>query len=154
MRNVLSRFRIRILPKQEIYGIASKSAGFYTNFFVGSVEFFTSPEVDRILAHVDHSQVIYTHRQGDLGIQTAVVKTFLRPAEIFKLVEVTYEHTTTISNNTKRPNGGCLQNGGVSRGTTMTDTAWRRHESKYAQAVCCDRVLWPCAVTVFYGRVR
>ena len=181
MRNVLSRFRIRILPKQEIYGIASKSAGFYTNFFVGSVEFFTSPEVDRILAHVDHSQVIYTyqptdpparpltqppthptthsqviytHRQGDLGIQTAVVKTFLRPAEIFKLVEVTYEHTTTISNNTKRPNGGCLQNGGVSRGTTMTDTAWRRHESKYAQAVCCDRVLWPCAVTMFYGRVR
>ena len=65
MRNVLSRFRIRILPKQEIYGIASKSAGFYTNFFVGSVEFFTSPEVDRILAHVDHSQVIYTYQPTD-----------------------------------------------------------------------------------------
>ena len=39
---------------------------------------------------VDHSQLIYTQRQGDLGIQTAVVKTFLRPTEILKLVEVCF----------------------------------------------------------------
>ena len=46
--------------------------------------------------------------------------------------QVTYEHTTTISSH--RPNGGCLQNGGVSRGTTMTDAAWYVLESKYKAA--------------------
>ena len=41
-----------MVPQQEIFGIAPKTVGFYTNFFIGSVEFFTSPEVDRILTHV------------------------------------------------------------------------------------------------------
>ena len=42
----------KLVPQQEIFGITPKTVGFYTNFFIGSVEFFTSPEVDRILTHV------------------------------------------------------------------------------------------------------
>ena len=68
--------------------------GFYNNFFVSSVSFWTSPDVRRFLAHVDESHTIYTRRYGDMLLQSVALQTYLPREQAQMLDEFTYEHAT------------------------------------------------------------
>jgi hypothetical protein len=106
--------------------------GFYNNFFIADISFFTSPPASTLLRIIDESKLIFTHRLGDLVIQSAVVRLFLRPAEVHWFRDFTYEHMTLCRNDKcgYLVRKGCPQNGGVSRGNgQFTDDEWR----KYAQ---------------------
>ena len=71
-----------------------RGVGFYNNFFMADVSFFLSPPASSLLRIIDESKLIFTRRTGDLVIQSAVVRLFLRPDEIHWFRDFTYEHMT------------------------------------------------------------
>ena len=68
--------------------------GFYNNFFLADVSFFRSPPASDLLKDIDRSKTIFTHRTGDLVIQSAIVRLFARPEEVRWFRDFDYEHMT------------------------------------------------------------
>lgn len=127
-----------------------RGVGFYNNFFIADISFFTSPPASTLLRIIDESKLIFTHRLGDLVIQSAVVRLFLRPEGLWWFRDFTYEHMTLCRNDKcgYLVRKGCPQNGGVSRGNgQFTDDEWR----KYAQEEVRNRFkdnLRPCNIPI------
>jgi len=106
-----------------------RGVGFYNNFFMADVTFFMTPPASSFLDIVDASKLIFTHRLGDLVIQSAVARLFLSPKEVHWFRDFTYEHMTLCRKEKCGPMipQGCPQNGGVSRGIGQyTEVEWRR----------------------------
>ena len=68
--------------------------GSITNFFLADVPFFRSPPASDLLKAIDVSKTIFTHRTGDLVIQSAIVRLFARPEEVRWFRDFDYEHMT------------------------------------------------------------
>lgn len=65
---------------------------FYNNFHIGSVKFFTRPDVYRFLEEVRDSGFILSHRWGDSTIQAYAVRLFADPKRLVQLPNFTYIH--------------------------------------------------------------
>jgi len=67
---------------------------FYNNFFMADISFFLKPPAASLLRVIDESKLMFTHRTGDLVIQSAVVRLFLPPDQVHWFQDFTYEHMT------------------------------------------------------------
>ncbi|KAL7555159.1 hypothetical protein ACHAWF_018817 [Thalassiosira exigua] len=115
-----------------------RGVGFYNNFFLADVSFFTTPPASDLLRVIDESKLIFTHRTGDLVIQSALVRLFARPEEVHWFRDFNYEHMTLCRKDKCGPlvRKGCPQNGGLARGAGLyTDAEWR----DYARREVKDR---------------
>lgn len=103
-----------------------RGVGFYNNFFMADVSFFITPPAASLLTLIDRSKLIFTQRTGDLVIQSAVARLFLKPEEVHWFRDLTYEHMTLCGKEKCGPliHKGCPQNGGVSRGKGYTHAEW------------------------------
>ena len=70
------------------------SCGFYNNWFIGSLQFFRSRNVQHMLQWFDHEGFMYRDRLNDLVIQTAAVYAFCPTANIHRFLDWSYEHFT------------------------------------------------------------
>ena len=93
-------------PKREL---DLDMCGFYNNFFVADLEFFTSPAVSAFLKFIDQQGHIYRRRLGDLMIHTMSVIAFAPANRIHRFLDFTYEHGTVEKD-------GCLAWGGIQAG--------------------------------------
>jgi alpha 1,2-mannosyltransferase len=84
--------------------------GFYNNFFVADLQFFTSPEVTGFLNFIDGHGHIYRRRLGDLMIHTLAVLAFAPQDKVHRFTDFTYEHCTFDKKT------GCLAWGGIQAG--------------------------------------
>jgi len=75
------------------YNNISKRVGFYNNFFVAEISFFTNEPVKSLLKAIDESKLIYTERTGDLVIHSTVVRLFAQSEQIQWFRDFTYEHS-------------------------------------------------------------
>jgi hypothetical protein len=75
------------------YKNVSKRVGFYNNFFMAEISFFTNEPVVGLLRAIDESTLIYKERTGDLVIHSTAVRLFLHPNEIHWFRDFTYEHS-------------------------------------------------------------
>ena len=121
----------------DAYYNVSRRVGFYNNFFIADVSFFTGEPVKGLLQAIDESKLIYTQRTGDLVIHSTAVRLFARPDEVQWFRDFTYEHMTlcrmeTCGKEQIRVNyRGCPENGGVSRGFGVyTDDEWNEFATK------------------------
>lgn len=64
------------------YKNVSRRVGFYNNWFIANIAFFTNEPASSLLRAIDESNLIYTQRTGDLVIHSTVVRLFLRPDDI------------------------------------------------------------------------
>ena len=85
------------------------NCGFYNNWFIGSLEFFTSKGPSHMLRWFDQKGVMYRDRVNDLIIQTALVYTYAKPHEIHRFLDWSYEHFTLDARGC--PKWGALQGG-------------------------------------------
>lgn len=109
---------------------------FYNNFFMADISFFLKPPAASLLRVIDESKLMFTHRTGDLVIQSAVVRLFLPPDQVHWFQDFTYEHMTLCGKDKCGPmiRKGCLQNGGVSRGIGQyTNAEWRKFATEEVQ---------------------
>jgi hypothetical protein len=84
--------------------------GIYNNFFVASLSFFQSGQVQRFLKFVDRQGMIYRRRLGDLMIHSMAVYSFSPPEKIHRFLDFTYEHSTVDKKT------GCVMWGGIQAG--------------------------------------
>jgi len=68
--------------------------GFYTNFFVADLQFFTSPPVAQFLQEIDRRGLFYRKRFGDLLVHTLAVYAFAPSTQIHRFLDFTYQHAT------------------------------------------------------------
>ena len=87
------------------------SCGFYNNWFIGSVDFFLSKQVQHMLHWFDHKGFIYRDRLNDLAIQTAAVYAFCPTNKIHRFLDWSYEHFTVDGNSNGCPIWGALSTG-------------------------------------------
>ena len=78
------------------YHNVSHRVGFYNNFFVADISFFTTEPVKGLLKAIDESNLIYTQRTGDLVIHSTAVRLFARPDQIQWFRDFTYEHMSEL----------------------------------------------------------
>ena len=91
---------------------------FDTSFTVGDTAFFGSAETAAILEHVDRSGIMYTQLVGDDVVTSQVLRwVALDPTRLLQLDSATYEHVVVVGPG--RPGSGCIQSGGITRGTTQ-----------------------------------
>lgn len=120
----------------DTYYNVSKRVGFYNNFFIADISFFTSEPVKGLLRAIDESKLIYEERTGDLVVHSTVVRLFAPPQQIVWFRDFTYEHMTLCRleqcGAEKRLNyKGCPENGGISRGLGVyTDEEWNEFATK------------------------
>lgn len=67
---------------------------YYNNFFITPLAFWKSEPVQQFLRFLDRSGGIYRYRWNDLLIQSAAVQLFLRPEQIHKFTDWSYEHAS------------------------------------------------------------
>jgi hypothetical protein len=94
-------------PRREL---ALEMCGFYNNFFVADLNFFTRPDVAEFLDFIDRQGHIYRRRLGDLMIHSMAAYWFAENREIYRFLDFTYEHGT------KNTTDGCLLWGGIQAG--------------------------------------
>jgi alpha 1,2-mannosyltransferase len=111
--------------------MAPQSCGFYNNFFIADLEFFTSDLVKNLLHSIKRQGAIYRRRFGDLLIHTMAVCSFAEPRRIHRFLDFTYEHGT-IDETT-----GCLVWGGIQAG--YNDTHALETVGNYYQTMLIDR---------------
>lgn len=87
--------------------------GFYNNFFVADLQFFTSAPVKRYLKTLDRQGFIYRKRYGDLMIHSTTVYAFAESYQIHRFLDFTYSHVTR---DILRPEQGCVVWGGIQAG--------------------------------------
>jgi alpha 1,2-mannosyltransferase len=95
--------------------------GFYNNWFIADIGFFTTPPASTLLSAIDESKLIYTQRTGDLVIHSTVVRLLLHPEQIHWFRDFTYEHMTLCR---RDKCNGCPSNGGISRGLKIAPDEW------------------------------
>jgi alpha 1,2-mannosyltransferase len=69
--------------------------GYYNNWFATDVNFWLAADVQDFLQRVDETGNIYLRRWNDLVIQAAAVQLFLKPAQVYKFTDWTYQHAST-----------------------------------------------------------
>lgn len=80
------------LSKPPVHGWSG--LGYYNNFFVGSVRFFSSRPVQRFLRYMERTHKIFKDRLNDLQIQSIAVQLFLSKRRVAWLVDFSYSHAT------------------------------------------------------------
>ena len=107
----LNRWKVKNPPKREMHrGLC----GFYNNFFVADLQFFTSPIVARYIKTIDRQGFIYRKRYGDLMIHSHAVYGYAEAHRIHRFLDFTYEHVTR--DHTLHPEQGCVVWGGIQEG--------------------------------------
>ena len=95
--------------------ITNDMCGFYNNFFVADLQFFTSNlQVKSYLQQIHRQGFIYRKRYGDLMIHTTAVYSFAAPKQIHRFLDFTYQHVTT--DHIIHPEQGCVVWGGIQAG--------------------------------------
>ena len=94
--------------------ISRDICGFYNNFFVADLDFFTSRAVQKYLKDVDRQGFIYRIRYGDLMLHSTAVYAFAKPEQIHRFLSFTYQHVTL--DHILRPEQGCVVWGGIQAG--------------------------------------
>ena len=89
--------------------------GFYNNWFVTAVAFWTSPAVARFRRTFDESALIFTHRNNDLIFQTAAVRLLLPRERWRRFADFSYQHHTIRD--------GAVRWGGLETGSRDPDAA-------------------------------
>lgn len=84
--------------------------GFYNNFFIADLQFFTSKSVQSFLHFIDRQGHIYRRRLGDLMIHSMAVYWFAKQESIHRFLDFSYEHGTYEEET------GCLAWGGIQAG--------------------------------------
>lgn len=79
--------------------IAKGFYGYYNNFFVTRVKFWTRPEVRKIFNFLDRTGTFYIDRENDLFTQSFIVQLFMAKSEVKKFVDFSYQHITGFENN-------------------------------------------------------
>jgi hypothetical protein len=105
------KWKAKTTVKREI---TKDMCGFYNNFFVADLQFFTSPPVREYLQQVHRQGFIYRKRYGDLMIHTTAVYSFADPGKIHRFLDFTYQHVTT--DHILHPEQGCVVWGGIQAG--------------------------------------
>jgi alpha 1,2-mannosyltransferase len=88
--------------------------GFYNNFFVADLHFFTSPPVAKYIKTIDRQGFIYRKRYGDLMIHSHAVYGYADATQIHRFLDFTYEHVTR--DHVLHPEQGCVVWGGIQEG--------------------------------------
>ncbi len=88
--------------------------GFYNNFFVADLQFFTSRKVKNFLREMDRMGFIYRKRYGDLIIHSMAVYAFGPTEQIHRFLDFTYQHVTI--DHVLTPEKGCVVWGGIQAG--------------------------------------
>ena len=131
IRNIWQLYRRNnpnFVPKRDI---DYKMCGFYNNFFVASIQFFLSEDVQRFLRFVDRRGAIYRRRLGDLLIHSTAVYAFANESSVHRFLDFTYEHGTI--NSTSQ----CLMWGGIQAGYNDPNSSATIDE--YYQGLLVDR---------------
>jgi len=89
--------------------------GFYNNWFVTRVGWWTSPEVSAFRRAFDDSGLIVTHRNNDLIFQTAAVRLLLPREKWRRFADFSYQHHTIRD--------GSVRWGGLETGYADPDAA-------------------------------
>ena len=74
--------------------------GYYNNWFVTDLQFWLSDPVQEFLRFIDETGNIYLRRWNDLVIQAAAIQLFLRPSQVYKFTDWTYQHASTNKDST------------------------------------------------------
>lgn len=110
----LNRWKTKNPLKREMH---RSLCGFYNNFFVADLLFFTSPPVAKYLKTIDRQGFIYRKRYGDLMIHSHAVYGYAESNQIHRFLDFTYEHVTR--DHILHPAQGCVV-WGVSRRAILT----------------------------------
>ena len=108
-------------PQNRPYCEGPGRLGFYNNWFVTRVGFWTSPAVAAFRKAFDDSALIFTQRNNDLIFQTAVVRLLLPRERWRRFADFTYQHHTVRE--------GQVRWGGLETG--YGDAHARRHLQEY-----------------------
>ena len=95
--------------------------GFYNNWFVTSVAWWTSPPVAAFRAAFDDSALIFTHRNNDLIFQTAAVRLLLPRDRWRRFADFSYVHHTIREGDVR---WGGLETGYADAGAAATLQAY------------------------------
>jgi hypothetical protein len=68
---------------------------FFSNFEIGSLEFFRSAANTQFFKHLDDSGGFYYERFGDAPVHTLAVSLFARPDQVWFFEDVGYQHDAT-----------------------------------------------------------
>ena len=94
-RNYTSRGRLRLGKKwSQSRQFNGAHCGFYNNWFIGSLDFFQSDDVQHMLQWFDSRGYMYRDRLNDLVIQTGAVYAFCPTDKIHRFLDWSYEHFT------------------------------------------------------------
>lgn len=105
--------------------IDPEMCGIYNNFFIASVDFFTTDPVATFLQQVEQSGWIYRKNLGDLRLHSMVVYGYASPSRIHRFLDFTYEHKTVKED--------CVAWGGIQAGykdvhaTATLDAYFEKH---------------------------
>ncbi len=128
----LNRWKVKNPMKREMH---RDLCGFYNNFFVADLEFFTSPPVERYLKTLDRQGFIYRKRYGDLMIHSTAVYAYAEAYQIHRFLDFTYSHVTR--DHILHPEQGCVVWGGIQAGYADPDAEKTLHA--YYQEYVHDR---------------
>lgn len=107
----LNRWKIQNPMKRDIH---RDLCGFYNNFFIADLHFFTSSPVQRYLRNLDRQGFIYRKRYGDLMVHSTAVYAYAEPHQIHRFLDFTYSHVTR--DHILHPEQGCVVWGGIQAG--------------------------------------
>ena len=107
--------------------------GFYNNWFLSDVSWWLSDPVTSFLRAVDRTGFVYTRRWNDLIIQAAAVQLFMRPSELYKFTDWTYQHASTNRDNS-------LGWGGVFIGSNDPACVYAGHFAKQNGRILANRM--------------
>ena len=90
------------IPKTEMFMNHQKNHRWdclapYNNFLISKLSFWTSPEVQSWLYHVDSSGIQYTGRISDLPVQTITLEMFMPAKQVHQFTDFAYSHFTLFS---------------------------------------------------------
>ena len=102
-------------PRGEPYCSSTGALAFYNNWHVTKISWWLEPGRMRFAEAFDRSNLIFTHRAGDLLFQTASVKLFMPKARRRRYADFTYRHHSII--------GGKVAFGGIEAG-------WRDRDAR------------------------
>lgn len=84
--------------------------GFYNNFFITDISWWTSFEVSEFARAFDSTGLVFSKRDSDLVFQTAAIRLLANATQIKKFTDWSYDHHTTVR--------GRVKFGGLDTGTS------------------------------------
>ena len=138
--NWFHKWQRKIQPQRYI---SRDICGFYNNFFVADLNFFTSRPVQKYLKDIDRQGFIYRIRYGDLMLHTTAVYAFAKQEQVHRFLSFTYEHVTL--DHVLHPEQGCVVWGGIQAGwddPNAEETLGRFYKERVLDRNCTANVTY------------